>query len=152
MGSPPRSRQFIRPILEDIRRTAAAWKNHIPFAWLSRLRMDRALPVLSCLLLVGLAVCLSVAAYINANTGIRREVTTDATWDIRHDGLTHIVYLSFPEFPNFAEEAILSDRLEEHLKTRNPATVRATMVIVYDFDEPTTKGPTRIVAGIHVDE
>ena len=152
MSSPPRTRQFFRPILEDIRRTAAAWKNRIPFVWLSRQCLARALLVLSCLLPVAFVVCLSVVMYIDATTSIRREVATDATWDIRHDGLTHIVYLSFPEFPDFGEEAILSDRLEEHLKTRNPATVRAMMVVVYDFDEPMTKGPTLVVDGIRLDE
>jgi hypothetical protein len=152
MGSPPRTRQFFRPILEDICRTAAAWKNRIRFVWFSKSRLARLFLVLSCVLTVVLAVCISVAMYIDANTAIRREVTTDATWHIRHDGLTHIVDLSFPEFPDFAEEAVLSDRLEEHLKTRNPATVRATMVVVYDFDKPTTKGPTLVVDGIHLDE
>lgn len=108
--------------------------------------------LLSCLLAVTFAVCVGVAMYFDANTDVRREVTTDATWEVRHEGPLRVVYLSFPEFPQFAEEAVISERLVEYLKTNNPDSVRVTMTVVYDFDEARIKGPTLTADGINLDE
>jgi hypothetical protein len=152
MSAPPRTRRFFRPLLEDIRRTAARWKEYVPFAWLRREHVDRWLRVAGWMVLGTLVVAAGVAAYTRANTNVPRPLTTDARWEVRREGASRIVYLTFPEFPRFAEEAVISDRIADDLETRKPETVRATMVVYFDFDRPRTKGPTLAVDGIVVDE
>jgi hypothetical protein len=152
MSAPPRTRRFFRPLLEDIRRTAARWKEYVPFAWLQREQVERWLRVAGWVLLATLVISDAVAAYTKANTNVPRPVTTDARWDVRREGATRIVYLTFPEFPRFAEEAVISERFADDLEARHPETVRATMIVYFDFDEPRTKGPTLTVDGIAVDE
>ena len=155
MTSPPRSRRFFRPILTDIRRTAAAWRQRIPFAWIRQLSpqtLNRLVILQAVLVLLACAVFVATAMYVDANTGVRREATTTATWTMRHEGGIPIAYLRFPHYPQFGEEAVTSDRLVKYLKTKAPNTLRATMIIVYDFDEVRSKGPTLTADGITLDE
>ena len=152
MSAPPRTHRYFRPLLEDVRRTAARWKEFVPFAWLRREQRERWLRVAGWVLLATLVVSAGVAAYTKSNTNVPRPVTTDARWEVRREGKTRIVYLTFPEFPRFAEEAVISERIAEYLETRNPERVRATMIVYFDFDRPRTKGPTLTIDGIEVDE
>jgi len=151
MGAPPRTRLFYRPLLEDIHRTAVAWQNRLPL--IQRLPASRLNAALLVLLMAAIfSIGGAVAMYVHAHTNVRKRVTTHATWEIREEGSTRVVYLSFPKFPEFAEEAIVSERLEQYLTADRPATVRVTMVVVYDFDAPTTKGPVLSVDGIELDD
>lgn len=154
MGAPARTREYYRPLLEDIRRTAVRWKEGLPWFRLRPLTPEQSARLVQTL---GWLVCgagllyVAAAAYRAANSNVRRVVTTAARWEIRPDGTMRVVYLTFPEFPQFAEEAVVSERLVEYLETRRPELVRARMAVSYDLDEPRAKGPTLAVDGIAVE-
>ena len=74
--------------------------------------------------------CVATAMYVDPNTGVRREVTTTATWTIRHEGGIPIAYLRFPHYQQFGEEAVTSERRVKYLKTKSPSNLRVIMIIV----------------------
>jgi hypothetical protein len=155
MGAPVRTQEFYRPILEDIRRTAVRWKDGLPWFRMQPLTHRQSVCVVQVLawLVCGAGVWYLVQGTLRSpHTNVRRELVTNARWEIRPDGTMRVVYLTFPDFPRFAEEAVVSERLVEYLETQRPEVVRARMVVSYDFDEPRTKGPTLTVDGIEVEE
>ena len=145
MGKPPRTADELRPHLLDIHRI---WQR-MRAAVSTPGRLWTLFQIATIMVILVGAVTVGV---FEQSTGVRREVSSIATWRISRIEDTRIIHFSFSEFPEFAEESVISEPLVAHLTATRPSHVTVTMVVIYDFGIARTKGPTLIVDGIRLDD